>query len=213
MTTSRLGAYSFIISSILLFISGFLPDGIDKLGNILSIFGFCGIIYSTYALCAYFRKEDKDNALLTLVPILAIVGWSANAFGSAIRLPLSDTNIESVNAVASIGGSLSATGGLSGFIGTALIGFYVFKKTSFSTNNIYKIITILFVIASIAMLVMVSVFPLLVDGGREVATAVGEPGDVILTISTSILFPIWMISMSIITIWSIVTGFIFLKKD
>ena len=32
-------------------------------------------------------------------------------------------------------------------------------------------------------------------------------------ISTSILFPIWMISMSIITIWSIVTGFIFLKKD
>ena len=63
------------------------------------------------------------------------------------------------------------------------------------------------------MLVMVSVFPLLVDGGREVATAIGEPGDVIITISTSILFPIWMISMSIITIWSIVTGFIFLKKD
>ena len=128
MTTSRLGAYSFIVSSILLFISGFLPGDIEKVGNILSIFGFCGIIYSTYALCAYFRKEDKDNALLTLVPILAIVGWSANAFGSALRIPLNDTNIESVNAVASMGGSLSATGGLSGFIGTALIGFYVFRK-------------------------------------------------------------------------------------
>ena len=88
------------------------------------------------------------------------------------------------------------------------------KKLKYNLQyNIYKIITILFVIASIAMLIMVSIFPLLVDGGRQVATAVGEPGDVILTISTSILFPIWMISMSIITIWSIVTGFIFLKKD
>ena len=96
MTTSRLGAYSFIVSSILLFISGFLPGDIEKVGNILSIFGFCGIIYSTYALCAYFRKEDKDNALLTLVPILAIVGWSANAFGSALRIPLNDTNIETL---------------------------------------------------------------------------------------------------------------------
>ena len=99
------------------------------------------------------------------------------------------------------------------FISTALIGFYVFRKTSFSANNIYKIITILFVIASIAMLVMVSVFPLLVDGGREVATAIGEPGDVKLTISTAILGAIWMSSMSIITIWTILTGFIFLKKD
>ena len=44
MTTSRLGAYSFIVSSILLFISGFLPGDIEKVGNILSIFGFCGII-------------------------------------------------------------------------------------------------------------------------------------------------------------------------
>ena len=63
------------------------------------------------------------------------------------------------------------------------------------------------------MLIMVSIFPLLVDGGGQVATAVGEPGDVILTISRSILGIIWMTSMSIITIWSIVTGFIFLKKD
>ena len=212
MTTTRLGSYSFIISAIILFIAGFLPDGLEKLGIVLSIFGFSGIAYSTYAICHYFRKADNDNALLTLVPILAIIGWSANAFGNAIRMPLSDTNIESVNAVASMGGALSSTGGLPGFISMGLIGFYIFRKTDFSSNNIYKIVTILFVIASIAMLILVSVFPLLVDG-REAATAVGNPGNVNLPIAGSIIGVIWMSSMSIITIWTIVTGFILRKKD
>ena len=142
MSTTKLGGYFFIIASIFLFVGGFIPSDFERIGSILAVYGFMGLAFAIYALCSYFRKDDKDNALLSLIPILALIGWAANAYGSAIDISESMASIETVNAVASIGGLIGFTGGVGGFISAALIGIYVLGNPKFIPNSIYKVLTI-----------------------------------------------------------------------
>ena len=212
MSTTKLGGYFFIIASIFLFVGGFIPSDFERIGSILAVYGFMGLAFAIYALCSYFRKDDKDNALLSLIPILALIGWAANAYGSAIDISESMASIETVNAVASIGGLIGFTGGVGGFISAALIGIYVLGNSKFIPNSIYKVLTILFIIAGFAMSTMATIMPLLSEG-RDAATAIGDAGNQNFVFDASMLFFVWIYSMIMFTLWSIYTGLIMLGKE
>ena len=216
MSTTKLGGYSFIIASIFLFVGGFIPSDFERIGSILAVYGFMGLAFAIYALCSYFRKDDKDNGLLTLIPILALIGWTANAYGSAINIAESMASIETVNAVASIGGLIGFTGGVGGFISAALIGIYVLGNPKFIPNSIYKVLTILFIIAGFAMSTMATIMPLLSKGRDAAKIDINEvvtAGSQNFAFDASMLFFVWIYSMIMFTLWSIYTGLIMLGKE
>ena len=150
MSTTKLGGYSFIIASIFLFVGGMpIADDFERIGSILSVYGFMGLVFAVYALCNYFRKEDKDNGLLSLIPILALIGWTGAAYGSALDIAENMASIETVNSVASMSNLIGFTGAVGGFISAALIGIYVLRNSKFIPNSIYRVLTILFLIGLI----------------------------------------------------------------
>ena len=212
MSTTKLGGYAFIVASIILFVGGMpIADDFERIGSILSVYGFMGLVFAVYALCNYFRKEDKDNGLLSLIPILALIGWTGAAYGSALDIAENMASIETVNSVASISNLIGFTGAVGGFIATALIGIYVLGNSKFIPNSIYRVLTILFIIAGLAMATMATIMPLFSEG-RDAAEAIGEAGRQNFPFDASMLFFVWIYSMTMFTLWSIYTGLIMLGK-
>ena len=212
MALTKLGGYTVILSALALFVGQVLEDAIGQTGSsIAQIWASLGFACATVVFCTYFRKEDEDNGILYLIPILALVGWTASVVGEGMRIRLDQINIESVNAVASISGaaSFSAAGG--GFLANALLGYYIFGKPQFSQNVIYRIVTVVFIIGSLAFVAMGIVMPFFAEG-REAATAVGEYGSQTFPFDMSVLILVWMPGMLATLIWSIWTGVIFVKK-
>ena len=212
MSITKLGGYLVIFAAIGLTISQ-LFDGIvsANAGGLIAIWSNTGFTFGVFAFCYYFIQDDKDNGLLYLIPILALMGWTANTIGLGLDLPRGTTNIESVNSLASMSGAVGFSAGFGGFLSNALLGYYIFRKPQFNSNIIYKIVTAIFIIGSIGFVTLGILIPLATEG-REVATVVGEAGKNILPFNTAILALIWIPGIISTLIWTIWTGIIFVKK-
>ena len=149
--------------------------------------------------------------LFCLIPILALIGWTGAAYGSALDIAENMASIETVNSVASMSNLIGFTGAVGGFISAALIGIYVLRNSKFIPNSIYRVLTILFLIAGLAMATMATIIPLFSEG-RDAATAIGEAGRQNFAFDASMLFFVWIYSMIMFTLWSIYTGLIMLGK-
>ena len=212
MQLTKLGGYLVIIAAIGLLISQMF-DGIvsPQASGIIAIWANTGFTFAVFAFCYYFIQDDKDNGLLYLIPILALMGWTANTIGLGLDLPRGTTNIESVNALASMSGAVGFSAGFGGFLSNALLGYYIFGKSQFNANIIYKIVTVIFVIGSIGFVALGILIPLTTEG-REVATIAGEAGKNIFPFDRGILAIIWIPGIISTLVWTIWTGLIFLKK-
>ena len=212
MRITKLGGYLAIIAAIGLLISEMF-DGLvsPQASGLIGIWSNAAITFAMFAFCYYFIQDDKDNGLLYLIPILALMGWTANAVGQGVGLVEHTTNIESVNALASISGAVGFSAGFGGFLASALLGYYIFGKSQFNANIIYKIVTVIFVIGSIGFVVLGILIPLTTEG-REVATIAGEAGKNMLPFDGGILAIIWIPGIISTLVWTIWTGLIFLKK-
>ena len=126
MSTTKLGGYLVIVAAIGLLISQ-LFDGIvsPEASGLIAIWSNTGFTFGVFAFCYYFIQDDKDNGLLYLIPILALMGWTANSVGIGMRLPQETTNIESVNALTSMAGAVGFSAGGAGFLSNALLGYYI----------------------------------------------------------------------------------------
>ena len=212
MPITKLGGYLVIFSAIGLLISQMF-DGIvsAQASGLIAIWSNSGFTFGVFAFCYYFIQDDKDNGLLYLIPVLALMGWTANTIGLGMGLVQSTTNIESVNALASMAGATGFSAGFGGFLSNALLGYYIFRKSQFNSNIIYKIVTAIFIIESLGFVVLGILIPLSTEG-REIATVVGEAGENILPFDTVILAFIWIPGILSTLIWTIWTGILFLKK-
>ena len=212
MQLTKLGGYLVIIAAIGLLISQMF-DGIvsPQASGIIAIWANTGFTFAVFAFCYYFIQDDKDNGLLYLIPILALMGWTANAVGQGMGLVQSTANIESVNALTSMSGAVGFSAGFGGFLANALLGYYIFRKPQFNANIIYKIVTIIFIIGSIGFVALGILIPLVTEG-REVATIAGEAGKNIFPFDRGILAIIWIPGIISTLVWTIWTGLIFLKK-
>ena len=106
--------------------------------GLIEIWANAGFTFAMFAFCYYFLQNDKDNGLLYLIPILALMGWTANSVGIGMRLPQETTNIESVNALTSMAGAVGFSAGGAGFLSNALLGYYILGKPKFNSNIIYN---------------------------------------------------------------------------
>ena len=212
MRITKLGGYLAVIAAIGLLISEMF-DGLvsPQASGLIGIWSNAAITFAMFAFCYYFIQDDKDNGFLYLIPILALMGWTANTIGLGIGLPRGTTNIDSVNALASMSGAVGFSAGFGGFLSNALLGYYIFGKPQFNSNIIYKIVTAIFIIGSIGFVTLGILIPLATEG-REVATVVGEAGKNILPFNTAILALIWIPGIISTLIWTIWTGIIFVKK-
>tara|TARA_B100001750_G_scaffold27753_1_gene18305 strand:+ start:238 stop:876 length:639 start_codon:yes stop_codon:yes gene_type:complete len=212
MSTTKLGGYLVIVAAIGLLISQ-LFDGIvsPEASGLIAIWSNTGFTFGVFAFCYYFIQDDKDNGFLYLIPILALMGWTANTIGLGIGLPRGTTNIDSVNALASMSGAVGFSAGFGGFLSNALLGYYIFGKPQFNSNIIYKIVTAIFIIGSLGFVALGILIPLTTEG-REVATVLGEAGKNILPFDTVILAFIWIPGIISTLVWTIWTGIIFVKK-
>ena len=212
MSTTKLGGYLVIVAAIGLLISQ-LFDGIvsPEASGLIAIWSNTGFTFGVFAFCYYFIQDDKDNGFLYLIPILALMGWTANTIGLGIGLPQGTTNIDSVNALASMSGAVGFSAGFGGFLSNALLGYYIFGKPQFNSNIIYKIVTAIFIIGSLGFVALGILIPLTTEG-REVATVLGEAGKNILPFDTVILAFIWIPGIISTLVWTIWTGIIFVKK-
>ena len=212
MKLTKLGGYLVIASAIGLLISQMF-DGVvsANASGLIAIWANTGFTFAVFAFCYYFIQDDKDNGLLYLIPILALMGWTANTIGLGLDLPRGTTNIESVNALASMSGAVAFSAGFGGFLSNALLGAYIIRKPQFNANIIYKIVTAIFVVGSLGFVVLGILIPLATEG-REVATVVGEAGKNILPFDTVILAIIWIPGIISTLVWTIWTGIIFVKK-
>ena len=212
MSTTKLGGYLVIIAAIGLFISQLFDGFVSaQASGLIEIWANAGFTFAMFAFCYYFLQNDKDNGLLYLIPILALMGWTANSVGIGMRLPQETTNIESVNALTSMAGAVGFSAGGAGFLSNALLGYCILGKPKFNSNIIYKIVTALCVIGSLGFVALGILIPLATDG-REVAEAVGKAGDNILPFNPALMAIIWIPGLISTLIWTIWTGILFLKK-
>ena len=211
MATNKLAGYSLVLASILLFVSG-LPgmDGTHQ-GNILTVVGFTGIIFGAITLCDYLQKTGEgDNGWLKLIPVLAIVGWPATALSAGIDNFEEHANLESVNAVSMLSGSLFLSVGALGWLGNLGIQWILIKRTDFSKNMIYRGLTLLGALSSIGFIIATQSTLFLMEGFDR-ATAAGGAGSG--NMSAGWVWMKFLPGLVITTLWSLATGIILSKKS
>ena len=209
MTTNKIGGYSLIVGSIVLFLSGMVASG--RVENSLEILGFTLIICAVFAFTDHLRG-DSDNGLLRLAPILVLIGFTAFAYSAAVDTTVMHQNVESVNAVKGVSSALGSAMGAIGFLGMVCITALLLNRNDFTSNVFYRAFTGLALLAFTMMSALHIAIPYLFEG-RDSATVAGVPGDGNMAIAMGALIAIWMSSMVIITLWSIWTGVILSRKS
>ena len=213
MTTNKLGGYSMVLAVILLFISG-IP-GIDgtHLSRSLEIFGFTGVIFGVFVWAEHLRNSSSiDNGLLRLIPVLVLLGWTSQLLGSAITSISEHANIETTNAIRMIPASFFLGVGSLGWLGNFLAQYVVLTRPDFNANKLYRILTGITAIASLALAIFTHSMLYLLESidPATVAGTMGKwnvAGDL-----DSILVIILLPTLILTTLWAIFTGITLSRK-